>query len=478
LKFSKERITQISKGNPEDIALFITSLLETIERLENRVQELERQLNQNSKNSSKPPSSDGFRKPTNLRVPGGKNGAPKGHDGHTLRFVEQPDEVIIHPLPWCLHCSASLNEVTHSGYEKRQVFDLPVPRLLVTEHRAEKKCCPFCNHTQQAAFPVQVNAPVQYGEGFASWTVYLNMYQMLPLERTQQFFADLTGQRPSEATLLSHMEGMHQALEPHERTIREHLLRTEVAHADETTVRIEGKKQWLHNMSDARWTHMAVHKSRGSQAMDDIGILPAYTGILVHDCNMPYFKDKYTFGHALCCAHLMRECQGITDYDHHRWSTQMKQLLQESWRLARAAKQENRELDENKLLALERRYDEILRQGEAEWRKGKQREKTGPRGRKSKSKAANLGERFHLHKHAILRFLRDARVPFDNNQAERDIRMVKVKEKVSGTFRTWRGAEQFARARGFISTARKQDLCILSSLTSVLLGNFRFSCDT
>jgi transposase len=316
--------------------------------LENRVQELERQLNQNSKNSSKPPSSDGFRKPTNLRVPGGKNGAPKGHDGHTLRFVEHPDEVVIHPLPWCSHCSASLNAVTQSGYEKRQVFDLPVPRLFVTEHRAEKKCCPFCNHTQQAAFPAQVNAPVQYGEGFASWTVYLNMYQMLPLERTQQFFADLTGQRPSEATLLSHMEGMHQA-----------------------------------------------------------------------------------FGHALCCAHLMRECQGITDYDHHRWSIQMKQLLQESWRLAHAAKQENRELDEDKLLALERRYDEILRRGEAEWRKGKKREKTGPRGRKSKSKAANLGER---------------------------------------------GAEQFARARGFISTARKQGHCILSFLTSVLLGNFRFSC--
>jgi hypothetical protein len=191
---------------------------------------------------------------------------------------------------------------------------------------------------------------------------------------------------------------------------------------------------------------------------------------------MPYFKDKYSFRHALCGAHLMRECQGIAEYDHHHWAPQMKQLLQTSWRLAQSARQAERPLAPNTIKRIEERYDAILQLGESEWGQGRKREKTGPRGRKSKSKSANLGERFRIHKEAILRFLRDDRVPFDNNQAERDIRMIKVKQKISGTFRTWRGAEQFARARSFISTLHKQSLPILDSLASALKQNFHFPC--
>jgi transposase len=473
LKFTQEQVLQISKGDLE-IAEFITQLLNRIDFLENRVKELERQLGQNSQNSSKPPSSDGFRKPTNLRKPGGKKGAPLGHKGHTLKMVENPDTLITHTITTCSQCSASLAGIPCEGYERRQIFDLPEPRLLVAEHRAEKRRCPHCSTLQQASFPAEVRAPVQFGPGFAAWTVYLNMYHMLPLERIGQFFADLTGHRPSEATLLSHLKTMHQDLAPHVQTIRKQLLASPVAHADETSIRIEGKKQWLHNVSTSHWTYQAVHDTRGSQAFDDIGILPNYTGILMHDCNMPYFKDKYAYSHALCSAHLIRECQGIAQYDHHRWAIRMKRLLQVSWRLVRAVRQAKRALPPDQVQRIKQLYDQIIRQGESEWGSGRIREKTGPRGRKSKSKAANLGERFRLHKEAILRFLQDARVPFDNNQAERDIRMAKVKQKISGTFRTWEGAEQFARARGFISTLRKQNLPVLTSLTAVLRGEFCF----
>lgn len=271
------------------------------------------------------------------------------------------------------------------------------------------------------------------------------------------------------------MKQGYEQLAPYEQTIRDHLATAAVIHADETGARIEGARQWLHNISTPHWTFQAFHDKRGSQAFDDIGFLPDYNGIVMHDCNMPYFKDKYRFEHALCGAHLIRECQGIAEYDHHHWASQMKALLQMGLKLVQSAQGANRPLAANTIRYIEERYDAILRWGELEWEQGRKREKTGPRGRKSKSKAANLGERFRVYKEAILRFLRDARVPFDNNQAERDIRMVKVKQKISGTFRTWEGAAYFARARSFISTLRKQNLPILSSLMSALQHQFRFA---
>ncbi|GAA3401778.1 IS66 family transposase [Paenibacillus hodogayensis] len=484
MKMSPEEIERISHGTPSEIAAVITRLLEIIDQqaarivaLENRVAELERQLGQNSQNSSKPPSSDGFRKPSNSRKSGGKKGAPKGHTGHTLHLSEHPDTIILHPVTTCSHCAASLVGEPSEGYEKRQVFDLPQPRFLITEYRAEKKCCPHCRSMQQAAFPDQVNAPVQYGDSLTTWTVYLMAYQMLPLSRTCEIFTDLTGHRPSEATLLSRLDRAHTQLAPYEQTIRKRVLSSQVAHADETTLRVDKSKVWLHNLSTPNWTFQGVHEHRGSKAFDDLGLLPRYTGILVHDCNMPYFKEKYSFQHALCGAHLLRECQGIAEYDHHHWASQMKGLLQQSWRLVRSARQANRPLAPNTLTYIDSRYEAILRLGKSESQRGRKREKTGPCGRKSKSKAANLGERFRLHKEAILRFLRDDRVPFDNNQAERDLRMAKVKHKISGTFRTRQGADQFARARSFISTLRKQQLPILASLSAAIRHDFQFLAD-
>jgi transposase/uncharacterized coiled-coil protein SlyX len=468
-----ERFAELSALNAQ-LTQRIAKQAARIEELEDQVANLKRQLGQHSQNSHKPPSSDSFRKPTNLRKPGGKKGAPKGHPGHTLHQVDQPDSIVIHRVTACSQCSAPLEGEPCEGYEKRQVFDLPQPRIRVTEHRAERTRCPHCHSRQQAAFPERVTAPTQYGESLTAWAVYLLSYQMLPLRRACELIADQTGHYPSEATLLACLKTAHEHLAPYEQTIREQALASPVAHADETGVRIEGTPQWLHTFSTTDWTFQAVHDKRGSEAFDDLGLIPRYPGILVHDCNMPYFKDGYSFEHALCGAHLLRECQGIAEYDRQHWASHMKDHLQLCWRLAQSARQANRPLAPKTVTRLERRYAAILQNGETEWQQGRKREKTGPRGRKSKSKAANLGERFRLHQEAILRFLRDARVPFDNNQSERDLRMVKVKVKILGTFRTWKGAEQFARARSFISTLRKQQAPILSSLLSAIRHTFVF----
>ena len=480
MKLTPQQVNIICKGD-EEIAGYFHALLtvvdqqaKRIEKLEKRVHELERQLGQNSNNSSKPPSCDGLRKPTNLRTPGGKKGAPKGHEGTTLHFVDEPNEIIVHALRACSGCLASLDAVESQTYEKRQVFDLPPPRIWVTEHRAEKKCCPQCGLQQKASFPERILAPTQYGEGFTAWAAYLHAYQMLPLERITRLFADLTGYQPSEATLLSSLQAMFHSLEGAEQTIRTQLFQKPVVHADETGCRIEGKTHWMHVVSDADWTLLGVHPKRGSQGMDELGFFPFYTGTVVHDCLPAYFKEIYSFDHALCNAHLLRECQGIAEHDGHEWATQMKELLQESWKLAQSSRQGCTALPKDVIEDIKDRYDDILESGKGEWEKDTVRAKSGPRGRKIKSKAANLGERLLIHKESIIRFLWDDHIPFDNNQAERDLRMVKVKQKVSGSFRTEYGAKNFARMRSVISTLLKQQLPVLSSLTNALHGQISF----
>jgi len=473
MKLTPDQVLSISKGDQE-IALFITALLTRIDELELQVNDLKRQLGQNSNNSSKPPSSDGFRKPTNLRTPGGKKGAPKGHKGNTLLFSESPDEIVIYPVSSCTQCHTSLEGVASSNYVKRQVFDLPLPRMIITEHRAEEKCCPHCQTRQLAVFPDEVNAPVQYGKGCSAWTAYLNVYQLIPLDRISQLFKDLTGFRLSEGTLLTQLKKMSSALTPILATIRAHISQADIIHCDETGLRLDGKQHYVHTASTKDWTYLEVQESRGSKGMDAIGILPFYKGMVVHDCYITYFRSEYQFTHVLCNAHLLRECQGIMENDHHEWAKDMKELLQRSWVLTKEVRAKHLPLCDEVLNAIELRYDDILQSGKAEWAKDKKPEKTGPRGRKAKSTAENLGERFQLYSKAILRFLYDARVPFDNNQGERDLRMSKVKEKISGAFRTVLGGQQFVAIRGFISTLLKQNLPIYSSLTSVLKGHFSF----
>lgn len=487
MKLSSKQVLQVSKGDTE-IAGFISALLtqneklteivETqarqIKQLEKRVHELERQLDQNSNNSSKPPSSDGLRKKNNLREPGGKKGAPTGHKGHTLRFTHEPDKVIVHTVPTCKNCNHSLVDVPAQEWVKRQVLDLPLSPLITTEHRAEEKRCPCCRTLQRAEFPVAVKAPVQYGESFAAWTTYLSVYQLLPLKRIAQFFFDLTKCRPSERTLLDQLNTMASRVAELGSVIQAHLRNEPFLHCDETPMRLNGKLRYLHTHSSANWTLLHMNEKRCGSAFTEMGVLPGYTGVVVHDCFSSYFKSDVTFAHALCNAHLMRECQGIADHDKHEWAVDMKALLRRSWKLAKAARAADTPLSEEVLTEIEQQYDDILALGKTEWAKDKVPEKTGPAGRKCKSKAANLSDRFERYKASILRFLYDARIPFDNNQAERDIRMSKVKQKISGCFRTVIGGQQFASIRGFISSLLKQSLPLHDSLASVLRGQFQF----
>ncbi|MNZ73421.1 Transposase IS66 family protein [compost metagenome] len=502
MEFSKEQVNQICKGDPEIASFFhallehnrtlrqqnrvlveqnqqlqavVASQAEQIVKLEKRVHELERQLGQDSNNSSKPPSSDGFRKTNNLRQPGGKKGAPKGHPGQTLRFSADPDEIVVHSPGACPSCHTSLVDVPALKFEARQVFDLPPFTWKITEHRTETTCCPNCHAHTSGSFPEGVNAPVQYGATLSAWTSYLSTYQMLPLKRISQLFEDLTGHGPSEATLLSQLKQMHTALAPAEQQIRQHLLRSPVIHADETGFRVQGSGVWMHTASNADYTLLTVHKGRGTQGMKAGEVLPHYKGTVVHDFYWPYFhKETFSFRHALCNAHLLRECQGIIEHDKHQWAKEMKTLLQESWGLARSIRKAEKLLPELLIREVEQHYDDILMCGETEWKQGVIPKEKGTRGRHAKGKAGNLAQRFQQYKTAILAFLRDAQIPFDNNQAERDIRMVKVKTKISGAFRTTTGAEQFARIRSIVSTLIKQNLSVLKSLTFAIQGRLQF----
>lgn len=239
--------------------------------------------------------------------------------------------------------------------------------LAVKRARPKKKCCPSCGLVQQGLFPERVHAPTQYGDGFAAWTAYLHAYPLLPLERIAQLFKDLTGYRPSEATLLSYLKLTSESLQSAENAIRSQLLGEPVVHADETGLRVEGQGHWLHTISMGKWTLLGMHESRGSKAIDALGFLPRFTGAVVHDCYKSYFKEKYTFKHVLCNVHLLRDCQEIEQFDKHHWVTQMKDLLLKSWIQVKAARQVMNPLEPDVIEAIKAEYDAILEDGKLEW---------------------------------------------------------------------------------------------------------------
>lgn len=479
---SKEEIKRISHSDPETIEAVLTMLVARIEQLEARVaelearnKELERRLGQNSQNSNWPPSRDLKRKSVNHRKSGGKKGGPSGHKGTTLTCSDHPDEIITHTVTSCPACAASLESVQSSGYERRQVFDIPRPVMHVTEHRAERKWCPCCRKLRKAAFPEAITARAQYGPRFLAIASYLHTYQVMPLARMTDLLHVLTGCKPSEATLLSSIERMADTLVPYEAEIRRHLLGSPVIHADETGVHVDKQEHWVHVASTDEWTHFHVHPSRGTEGMKDGDILGGYTGTVCHDFYGPYFKkNTFAFRHTLCGAHLSRECKGITENDGYPWTRDMTDMLHESWKATLEARKNERPLTTDTIAWWERRYDDILDQGKTQLQEKAVPGKKGKRGRQAKSKAENLWARFHDHKSAILGYLRDATIPFDNNQAERDLRMIAVKRKISGCFRSSSMPHNFARLRSFISTLTKQQLPILASLLSAYRGDFTF----
>jgi transposase len=447
---------------------------ELITQLQERLSRLEERVAKDSHNSSLPPSSDRFaRQPRSLRKASGKKpGGQAGHKGEALSFSRTPDEMVLHPLRYCSHCQGDLSGVLAVIGERRQVIDVPAFSARVSEHQVEEKRCPHCQKKTRACFPAEVKAPVQYGSRIGAIAVYLVQQHLLPLGRACEILSDLLGCSMSQATVSALIERTAAQLEPIERLTKTALSLEAVLHQDETGLYVAGKRQWLHVSATATLTHYAVHPSRGKQALQEIGILPAFCGISMHDGWQSYWQ--YDCGHALCNVHHLRELVFVAEELHQSWAASMQDLL-----LSMKAQVQDAKASQQSSLptALVQRltgcYATILLQGYLENLPTLLTRSTSPPkpGRKAQGTALNLLDRLCLHQDAVLAFLYDFAVPFDNSQAERDIRMVKVQQKVSGCFRSHQGACCFARIRGYLSTLRKQGLPLLAALHDTLLGH-------
>ena len=471
---SEEEISAAyEQGKEAVIDLFYT----TFWKLAERMQALEDQIAKDSHNSGKPPSSDGLKKkPTKrgMRKPSGKkSGGQPGHEGQTLKAVAHPDRVQVHRVKQCRHCLAELSQVRAERMEKRQMFDLPPVRLEVTEHQAEIKTCPQCMQVNKAEFPLGLTQPVQYGPEIKAQAVYFNQYHHIPLERTCEILSELYDSQFSEGTLVETCERLAEAVTPVDERAKQYLIQTKDAVClDETGGRADGKLRWMHVASTQTITHLEVHDKRGTLAHKDIGILPERTGWVMHDGYRSYNQYPHA-QHALCNAHHLRELLFIHERYQQPWAEQMLKLLLEIKQAVENAQQHQlAALSANQIADFESRYGALIGEGLKANPPPLAPDPPVPkkRGRIKQSPAKNLLDHLHKHQPAVLAFMYDFKVPFDNNLAERDLRMVKLKQKVSGCFRTVKGARSFCRIRSYISTARKNGLRVLDALRMAING--------
>jgi transposase len=462
----------VYNAGPEATYKLLLSIMENslkqsaqISRLENRVKELEERANRNSQNSNKPSSADPFVKPKSRRKKSGKTpGGQKGREGKTLEMSPSPDCIEKHRVKNCFCCGEPLENEPVNSVDKRQVFDIPPQKIIITEHHSEKKTCPNCGMENKAPFPAGVEKPVQYGTYLKSALVYLNQYQMIPYKRALELVSDFYNHQISEGTLFNSISSAYDALEPVEKRTIELLLQSPVNYADETGLRIGGNLKWMHVVCNENLTHYAPHARRGMDAFEDIDILTRYRGILVHDYWKPYFK--LVCEHSLCNAHHLRELTGIEELTEQSWPQELSKLLLE---IKDFVETSSDPLTDSQIDSYSVRYDLLIEKGYLE-NPPPPETAIKKRGRKKQSKARNLLDRLKENKQEALAFMYDRRVNFDNNIAERAIRMVKVKQKVSGEFRSEKGAQMFCRIRGYIAMVKKNSLPVLEAINDAFLN--------
>jgi len=452
---------QLPKGyvilREEELLFMQQQMISLVER----IKELEHQLKKDSSNSHKPPSSDSFRKPIqNNREKSNKSqGAQPGHKGTTLTMADTPDKIIFHPVGGKCDCGRELKNQLTINLQRSQVIDIPEKLKEITEHQIEVKQCK-CGQIYYGK--TMSMAPVQYGSRIKAMSVYMNNYGLLPYDRLQDFFFDCFDIEISDGVLVSANEKCYKNLEPIEQQIKDQLKSSPVIHNDETGMRCEKSLKWGHVSSNKDFTHYAFHDKRGVEAINDIDILPGYRGVSVHDRYSSY--DSYLCDHALCNAHLLRDLKGLVE-DDKTWASQMIELLlkakkyKETTRLSKKIREEIFS-EYDKIVSTGLKSEPVLEENTVK-----------KRGRKKKPDSLRLLETFSNRKDQILKFFVKPHVPFDNNLAERDLRMIKLKQKISGCFRTKTGAEIFCRIRSYISTIRKQGYNIIDSIQLAIDGN-------
>ena len=436
--------------------------------LDSRLKELEKQLNMNSSNSGLPPSIAKVdprktpKKTKSLRKKSDKKvGGQPGHKGETLEFSQTPDKTVILDVDTCTNCGKSLDLEEVDKTIKRQVFEMPEPKVEVTEYQANVKIC-TCGHRNVAPFPEGVTNYVQYGSKLTTFATYLLHYQMIPFKRIMELFEDLFSFQISQGTLVTMSRRVSESLKKTENFIKQQLIGSTAVHFDETGCYVGKERHWLHTASTDEYTHQAVHVRRGSEAMRDIGILPFFKGTAIHDSWSSYFTFD-DCNHSLCNAHHLRELEALKELYKQPWVSELSRVLLDAYHFSL---DNEYPLSEQKCQEFIRRFRECL----AEGHRLNPPLPIPPGKKKAKKTAAQrFLARMEKRETEIFRFLFDEDVPFDNNCAERDIRMTKVKQKVSGTFRTSVGADDFARIRSVISTLKKQNKGVLSGLTDAFI---------
>ena len=465
---ARQQLEQLDKSTLIEL---IVVLQKQLAEQGQQIQKLSDQIAKNSQNSSKPPGSDGLKKmkTKSLRQKGEKPyGGQPGHQGDTLQMVSEPDEIVDHPVTSCPHCQGDLALVEAVGYDKRQVFDIPPLRLEVTEHRVAIKQCPGCGVEVCGTFPEAVSQPTQYGARLKAQASYLNNYHFIPLARTEELLTDFYGQAPSEAAVINANQQAVNQIQPSLMAIKEQLIASDVAHYDESGLRVEGKLQWLHVACTPELTFYQVDAKRGQVGMSAAGILNEFQGTAVHDHWVSYLSFE-NCQHAFCNAHHLRELQFIVEQYQQPWAAEMADLLRTIKQEVDASPASATALPAERLTYYNAEYDRLITQG-LSLNPIPEPPAVSKPGRPKQSPPKNLLDRLQTHKSGVLAFMADFRIPFDNNQAERDVRMIKVKQKVSGSFRTETGAKTFCSIRAYISTARKQGINVIDALYNAFRG--------